>query len=70
MDDWCAMLQRHPERARQTILRPLLLDRIVMKPRATGEERFYELTAAVSFGGLVAGLIGTRGGAMTVVAPG
>jgi hypothetical protein len=70
MEDWRGVLQRHPERARETVLRPLLDDRIAMRPVVTTGGRFYEFTAAVSFGGLVGGLIGTRDGAMTVVPPG
>ena len=53
------MLQRHPERARQTILRPLLGELRTMEPRVTAEGRFYALSAALSFGALVTGLIGT-----------
>jgi hypothetical protein len=42
MADWRELLQRHPEKAREMILRPLLADRIVLKPRVTPEGRFYE----------------------------
>jgi hypothetical protein len=69
MADWRATLERHPERARETILRPLLADRIAMKPDV--DARTYEFTARLSFGALVTGLIGTGDGrAITVVPPG
>jgi hypothetical protein len=72
MADWRGVLQRHPERARQTILRQLLGElRIMMEPRVTVEGRFYAFSATLSFGALVTGLIGTGDGrAMTVVPPG
>lgn len=52
------------------MLRPLLTGRLVMRPKVTPEGRFYEFTGAVSYGRLIAGIIGTRDGVMTVVPPG
>ena len=52
------------------MLRPLLAGRIVLTPSVTAEGRFYAFSGPVSYGGLVAGLIGTGAGVITVVPPG
>jgi DNA invertase Pin-like site-specific DNA recombinase len=68
--DWQALLERHPERARETILRPLSAGRVILTPRTTDDGRFYDFEWKLSFGALVAGLIGTGDErAMTVVPP-
>jgi len=64
------LLKRHPEQARETVLRPLLTGRLVLTPREAPEGRFYDFAGVAAYGGLVAGIIGTRDGAITVVPPG
>jgi site-specific DNA recombinase len=71
LDDWRALLDRQRELARETVIRPLLSGRIVLEPRVTPEGRFYDFEGKLSFGAVVAGLIGAGDGrVMTVVAPG
>src|ERR1051325_1455525 len=71
LDEWRQMLERHPEKARQTVLQPLLGGKISMTPKVTTAGRFYEFAAPVSYGGLVTGLIGAGDGrVITVVPPG
>jgi site-specific DNA recombinase len=68
---WRVLLERHPDRARETVLRPLLARRVVMTPTVTAEGRFYAFEGKLSWGAVVTGLIGTGDGrAITVVPPG
>ena len=66
------LLQRHPEQARQTVLKPILgTERFVMTPRVTSDGRFYDFKALPTYDRLVAGVIGAGNGrVMTVVPPG
>ena len=72
LDDWRAILERHPEQARETVIRPLMGGRrVVLVPEVTAEGRFYAFEAKLSFGAVVTGLIGTGDGrVITVVPPG
>jgi hypothetical protein len=69
--DWLGLLKRHPEDARENILRPLLAHRIVKTPLVMAEGRFYSFEAELSYGALITGLVGAgKARVMTVVPPG
>jgi len=68
--DWRGLMAQHPERARETVLRLLLTGRLVMRPARTDAGCFYEFSGAVSYGGLLAGLIPAGAGVNDGRAPG
>lgn len=70
LTDWRALLERQALEARTLVLKPLFPERIVLTPHQRPEGRFYEFVGRPSYGGLITGLIGHGGRAVTVVPPG
>ncbi len=70
LTDWRALLEREAIEARTLVLKPLFPERIILTPHRRPEGRFYEYAGTPSYGGLIAGLIGHGGRAVTVVPPG
>src|SRR3989442_3133902 len=70
--DWRGLFHRHLEQARETVLRPLLGGRrLVLTPTITADGRLYAFEQKLSYGALIAGLIGAGDArVMTVVPPG
>ena len=70
--DWRGLFHRHPEQAREAVLRPLLGGRrLVLTPTITADGRLYAFEQKLSYGALIAGLIGAGDArVMTVVPPG
>ncbi len=57
LSEWQGLLDRHPARARDEVLRPLLTDRMVTTPRLINGERWFEFAAPTTYGGLLQGLV-------------
>jgi len=69
LTDWRALLERQALEARTLILKPLFPERITLTPHQRPGGRVYEFRGQASYGGLIAGLIGHGGRAVTVVPP-
>jgi site-specific DNA recombinase len=58
LTDWQGLLDRHPARARDEVIRPLLTGRLVLTPRLIDEGRWFEFSGDASYGALIRGLVG------------
>jgi hypothetical protein len=55
LDDWHGLMTRHPVQARETVIRPLLLGRVMLTPNLA--ERTYQFAAPMAYDGLLEGFL-------------